>query len=119
MTKALEEGDGTASGPGRFLPPGKTRYTLYRRLVGPQGRSGQVRNISLLPGFDPRTVQPVASRYTDGLTRLTNKGEENYIPQSYATTLLNNYPLITQDKRCVHFLRTGELRTFFFGPLDP
>jgi hypothetical protein len=29
--------------------PGKTRYPLYRRLGG----------------FDPRAVQPVASRYTD------------------------------------------------------
>ena len=29
------------------LPPGKTRYPLYRRLGGPQGRSGQVRKISL------------------------------------------------------------------------
>jgi hypothetical protein len=42
------------------LPPGKTRYPLYRRLGGPQGRSGRVREISPPPGFDPRTVQPVA-----------------------------------------------------------
>ena len=47
------------------LPPGKTRYTLYTRLGEPQGRSGRLRNISPAPGFDPRTVQPVASRYTD------------------------------------------------------
>ena len=47
------------------LRPGKTRYPLYRRLGGPQGRSGRVRKISSLPGFDPRTVQPVASSYTD------------------------------------------------------
>jgi hypothetical protein len=47
------------------LPPGKTRYTLYRRLGGPQGRSGRLRKISPTPGFDPRTVQPVASRYID------------------------------------------------------
>ena len=47
------------------LLPGKTRYPLYRRLGGPQGRSGRVRKISPSPGFDPRTVQPVASRYTD------------------------------------------------------
>jgi hypothetical protein len=47
------------------LPPGKTRYPLYRRLGGPQGPSGRVRKIAPLPGFDPRTVQPVASRYTD------------------------------------------------------
>ena len=53
------------------LPPGKTRYPLYGRLGGPQGRSGQVRKISHPPVFDPRTVQPVASRYSDYATRLT------------------------------------------------
>jgi len=37
----------------------------YRRVGGPQGRSGWMRNISPSLGFDPRTVQPVASRYTD------------------------------------------------------
>jgi hypothetical protein len=47
------------------LPPGKTRYPLYRRLGGPQGQSGQVREISPPLGFDPRTVQPVGSHYTD------------------------------------------------------
>jgi hypothetical protein len=47
------------------LPPGKTRYPLYRRLGGPQDRSGRVRKSSPPPGFDPRTVQPVTSRYTD------------------------------------------------------
>jgi hypothetical protein len=47
------------------LPPGKTRYPLYRRLVARQGRSEQVRKISSPPGSDPKTVQLVASRYTD------------------------------------------------------
>ena len=47
------------------LPPVKTRYPLYRRLGRPQGRSGRVRKISPPPGFGPRTLQPVASRYTD------------------------------------------------------
>ena len=51
------------------LPPGKTRYPLYRRLGAPQGRSGQVWKISPPPGSDSRTVQPVASRYTDYATR--------------------------------------------------
>jgi hypothetical protein len=46
------------------LLPGKTRYPLYRMGV-PQGRSGQVRKTSPPQGFDPRTVQPVASRYAD------------------------------------------------------
>ena len=47
------------------LPPGKTWYPLYRRLNRPQGQSGQVQKILSSPGFDPWTVQPVASRYTD------------------------------------------------------
>ena len=47
------------------LLPGKTRYPLYSTLGVPQGRYGQVWKISPPPGFDPRTVQPVASRYTD------------------------------------------------------
>jgi hypothetical protein len=68
MTTALEGGKGSASRPGRSLPPGKTRYPLYRRLCGPQDRSGQVRKISPPPGFDPRTFQPVASHYTTELS---------------------------------------------------
>jgi len=47
------------------LPLGKTRYPLYGKLGGPQGRSGRVRKSRPPLGFDPRTVQPVASRYTD------------------------------------------------------
>jgi len=47
------------------LPPVKTRYPLYMRLGGPQSWSGQVWKISLPPGFDPQTIQPVASHYTD------------------------------------------------------
>jgi len=48
-----------------FYPRKGTRYPLYRRLGGPQGRSGKVWKISSPPEFDPQTVQPVASRYTD------------------------------------------------------
>ena len=69
MTMAVEGGEGSALRPGRSLPPGKAGYPMYRRLGGPQGRSGQVRKISPPPGFDPRTVQPVASRYTDYANR--------------------------------------------------
>jgi len=67
-----KRGEGSASRPGRSLPPRKTWYPLYRRLDGPQGRSGQVRKISPPPGFDPRTVQPVDSRYTDYAIRPTD-----------------------------------------------
>jgi len=46
------------------LLPGKTRYLLYRRLGGPQPVWTGAGNLAP-PGFDHRTVQPVASRYTD------------------------------------------------------
>jgi len=64
LTTALD-GDGwLTSHSDRFIP-GKTRYPLCRRLGGPQGRSGRLRKISHPPGFDSRTVLPVASGYTD------------------------------------------------------
>jgi hypothetical protein len=65
MTTALEEGEGSTSRPVRSLLPVKTRYPIYRRVGGPQGRSGQVLKILPPTAFNPRTVQPVASRYTD------------------------------------------------------
>jgi len=68
MTTALEGAEGSASRPGHSLPPGKTQYPFYRRLDGAQGRSGQVQKISPPPGYNPQTVQPVASHYTDYAT---------------------------------------------------
>jgi hypothetical protein len=47
------------------LPPGMTQYPLYKRLGRPQGQSGRVLKTLPPTGFDPRTVQLVASRYTD------------------------------------------------------
>jgi hypothetical protein len=60
LTSALD--GGRWSRPGRFTS-GKDPVPIV--LGGPQGRSGRMRKISLPPGFDPLTVQPVASRYTD------------------------------------------------------
>ena len=40
MTAALEGGEWSAARPGRTLAPKKTQYQFYRRLGGPQGRSG-------------------------------------------------------------------------------
>ena len=62
------------------LHPGKIRYPLCRRLSGSKGRSGRVRKISPPPGFDPRTIQPVASRYADcaiPVRLIYNKVSEN------------------------------------------
>jgi hypothetical protein len=42
------------------------RYPLYRRLGGPQSRSGRRGEEKILDSnSDPSVVQPVASRYTD------------------------------------------------------
>ena len=50
----------------------KTWHPLYRKLDGPQERSGRVSKTLPTPGFDPRTVQLVASRYTDWAIPLHN-----------------------------------------------
>ena len=61
MTAALDGSEWSAARPGRTLPPGKTRYPFYRRLVGPQGLSGRAEN--LVPnGVRSRTVQSVVSQ---------------------------------------------------------
>jgi hypothetical protein len=66
------------------LPPGKTPwYPLYRRLGGPPGPVWTGAEIlAPSPGFDSRTVQPVASRYTDELSWLSKSEvfEEKSVP---------------------------------------
>ena len=67
MTAALEGDEWSAARLGRTLPPGKTGYPFYRRLGGPQGRSGRAKN--LVPtGIRSRTFKAVVSRYTDWAT---------------------------------------------------
>ena len=65
--RGTRRGEWSATCPGRTLPPGKTRYPLYRRLGGPQGQSGRTEN-HVPTGIWSRTVQPVASRSADWAT---------------------------------------------------
>jgi hypothetical protein len=67
MTNGTRRGWGVSVTPRSLFTPGKTRYPLHRWLGGPQSWSGRVRKISPPSGFDPRTVQPVASRNTTTL----------------------------------------------------
>jgi len=70
MAAALEGGELSAARHGCTLTSGKNQFPLYRKLSGPQGRSGRAEN--LVPtGIRSRTVQPVVSRYTDWPTRPT------------------------------------------------
>ena len=103
LTRGLKGGKGSASRHGRSLPPRKTRYSLYRRLGGTQGRSGQVRKISPPRGFDPRTVQPVASRYTDYATRSTTF-------HIHMINLCNLWILATSWERCACTSRDQSVR---------
>ena len=66
--RGTRRGEWSAASPGRTLPPVKTRYPFYRRLGGPQGRSGRAENL-VSTGIRSRTLQPVVSRYTDWATR--------------------------------------------------
>ena len=54
------------------LPPDMTHYPLFRRPGEPQDRSGRLQKISPPPGFDPRTVHPVASCYTNYVIQAHN-----------------------------------------------
>jgi len=68
MTAALEVGEWSAARLSHTLLPGKTRYPFYRRLGGPQGRSGWVENF-VLTGIRSQTVQPVVTHNTNWATQ--------------------------------------------------
>ena len=67
--RALEGAEGSASRPGRSLPPGKNRYLCTGGWVAPRTGLDICGKSRPPPGFDPRTVQPVASSYSDYATR--------------------------------------------------
>jgi len=48
------------------LPPEMTQYQWYWRLGRPHGWSGLVGKIYPARGFDPRSVQPIATNYCPG-----------------------------------------------------
>jgi hypothetical protein len=69
LTSELDGGEWSCHAPAA-LPLGRTQYPLCRKLDGPQGRSGWVCKVTHThthtpPGFDPWTVQLVASQCTN------------------------------------------------------
>ena len=62
---ALEGGEESASRPGRSLPPGKDPVPIVQEAGWAPGPVWTGAKNLAPPGFDPRTIQPVASRYTD------------------------------------------------------
>ena len=107
MTAALEEGEWSAARPGRTLPPGKTGYPFYRRLGGPQGRSGRAEN--LVPtAIRSRTVQPVVrfqfcinnnnNNNNNNLTESFHSSSEN--PHMCHNVVFTLRLLTVKTKRC-------------------
>jgi hypothetical protein len=62
----MDGGGWLTARPGRLTSREGTLYSLYRRgCMCPRAGSGGCGKSRRPPGFDPRTVKPVASRYTD------------------------------------------------------
>jgi hypothetical protein len=66
MTAALEEVSGHQHAPAYFSP-GKDQVPIVQEAGWAPGPVWTAEDLSP-PGFDPRTVQPVVSRYTDCAT---------------------------------------------------
>ena len=58
-------GWGVSVTPRPLFTPGKTRHHCTGGWVGPRAGLDRCGKSRPPPGFDPRTVQPVAGRYTD------------------------------------------------------
>jgi len=97
LTSALYDCGCSKPRPGRFTPPERPSTRCIGRLSGPQSRCERVRKISPPPppGFDPRTVQPVTSRYTDWAIPATQfiKCESGHLPS--LTFWRRNYFFLT------------------------
>ena len=61
LTSGLDGGEWSTPRTVRFTSGEENLYTLYRKIYGPQGWSGQVHKTASPRGFDPWTVQHVVS----------------------------------------------------------
>ena len=100
------EGEGSASRPGRSLPPGNTRYSLYRKLGGPQGWSRHVRKISPPTGIR----SPNRPARSQSLYRLSYRGPPVYMQMGLkksgvrALTLYAHVIRTSDDFSCLLFV---------------
>ena len=65
VTLALDGGGWSVPCLNHFTPAKRTSYALYRGLGGSQAQPGHVWKILHPPGFNPQTVQLIASCYTN------------------------------------------------------
>jgi hypothetical protein len=119
LNSSLDGSGLSTSSPGRITTGKQTPYPLYRRLGGLQGRSGRVQKMSHQLGFDPQTVQPVASRNTDWAILVNNyapqyKKESNVLYVRYFAALIPTYTYLSLDEFQPNSLDTGYVcRTVF------
>jgi hypothetical protein len=62
LTLVLDGGEWLTSRPGRFTLGEERRHPLNTRLAGPRSGPdvfGVEKNVLHLPGFEPRTIQPI------------------------------------------------------------
>ena len=74
------------------LPPGKTQYPLYRRLGAPGPVWTSAENLTptgIL--FDPQTIQPIASLYTDW----------TMLKRCASVMLIKLFSLLTEEKQWI------------------
>jgi len=81
LDHGTRRGEWSAARPGCTLPPGKTRYPLYRRLVGPQGRSGRAEN--LVPTGIRSPVRPAPSQSLYRLSYRAHLVFDKSVPRVY------------------------------------
>jgi hypothetical protein len=114
MTTALEGGEGSASLPGRSLPPGKSRYPLYRRIGGPQGRSGRTENLA------PTGIRsPDRPAHCQSLYRLRYPAHNNcYSGKSISITYSENVfvALVIQHAMRMHRIVMWPVRLYKYFP---
>jgi hypothetical protein len=80
LTSGLDMGGLSTPRPGLFTPGEETRYPLCRRLGGPQGRSGRVREIS--PPHRDSISRPNVSQRSANSVLILISPSETYIARS-------------------------------------
>jgi hypothetical protein len=98
-------------------PSGMAWYPLYRRLGGPQNRSGWMWKFSPPLEFDRRRVQPVACRYThyatstasnilEGIILGSNTDLEQFHPLAISFARICD-KLLCRKALCMDWIRPG------------
>ena len=105
--------------PGCFTPGKEIQYPLYRKLGGPQCRSGRVRKISLASGFYPRTFQPIVCFCIDWALQAHRLQHDRWQIDWWDTgTFLQPAVLVILWREFTNFKFRGHKRENVWGTFD-